>query len=109
MPEKPVVWLKGVTLLEELPPFPIAVSEGEIIIDDSTRLHFPGTTNSLLPHHSVIEADYNNDFRNDLVAVGSQGFRLYELQDDRTRSEERRVGKGWREREGPYRSREEEE
>lgn len=87
MPEKPVVWLKGVTLLEELPPFPIAVSEGEIIIDDSTRLHFPGTTDSLLPHHSVIEADYNNDFRNDLVAVGNEGFRLYELQDDRTFSD----------------------
>lgn len=87
MPEKPVVWLKGVTLLEELPPFPIAVSEGEIIIDDSTRLPFPGDTDSMLPHHSVIEADYNNDFRNDLVAAGNGGFRLYELLDDRTFSD----------------------
>lgn len=78
------VWVKGVTLLEDLPPFPISVYDGSIWIDESTQLPFPGATEDLLPVQSVIEIDYNYDFRNDLAAAGDQGFRLYRLNDDQT-------------------------
>jgi len=78
------VWVKGVTLLEDLPPFPIAVFEGSIWIDDTTELPFPGSTDEILPVQSIIEIDYNYDFRNDLAAAGEDGFRLYRLNDDQT-------------------------
>lgn len=78
------VWVKGVTLLEDLPPFPISVYEGNIWIDDTTQLPFPGGTDNLLPAQAVIEIDYNYDFRNDLAAAGDEGFRLYRLNDDQT-------------------------
>lgn len=84
LPVSSAAWLKGVTLLEDMPPFPIAVSDAEIIIDDSTRLPFPGNTDTFLPARSITEIDYNYNFRNDLAAAGSEGFRLYELQEDRT-------------------------
>ena len=78
------VWVKGVTLLEDLPPFPISVYDGSIWIDDTTMLPFPGSTDNPLPVQSVIEIDYNYDFRNDLAAAGDEGFRLYRLNDDQT-------------------------
>ena len=81
------VWVEGVTLLEDLPPFPISVYEGSIWIDDTTKLPFPGSTDGLLPVQSVIEIDYNYDFQNDLAAAGDEGFRLYSLNDDQTFSD----------------------
>jgi len=84
LPVPGAVWVKGVTLVEDLPPFPIAVYEGNIWIDDSTSLPFPGSTDETLPVQSVIEIDYNYDFLNDLAAAGDNGFRLYRLNDDQT-------------------------
>lgn len=81
------VWVKGVTLVDDAPPFPIAVADGQIIIDEQTQLDFPGLTNDRLPVNAVTEIDYNYDFRNDLAAVGSNGFKLYALNDDRTFSD----------------------
>jgi Tfp pilus assembly protein PilF len=84
LPNGGAVWAKGVTLLEDLPPFPISVFDGNIWIDESTQLPFPGSTENLLPVQSVIEIDYNYDFRNDLAAAGEDGFRLFRLNDDQT-------------------------
>ncbi len=84
LPEASSSWLKGVTLLEESPPFPIAIANGEVVIDSDTRLRFPGSTDQLLPVAAVTEIDYNYNFRNDLAFAGSDGFRLYRLNDDQT-------------------------
>lgn len=84
LPESSSSWLKGVTLLEESPPFPISITNGEAVIDSETRLSFPGSTESLLPVSAVTEIDYNYNFRNDLAFAGSDGFRLYRLNDDQT-------------------------
>ncbi len=77
-------WVKGATLLEDSPPFPISVSEGQLIIDGQTRLSFPGTTDDKLPINAITEIDYNYSFRNDLAMAGSEGFKLYRLNDDQT-------------------------
>ncbi|MCC5940549.1 MAG: tetratricopeptide repeat protein, partial [Balneolaceae bacterium] len=77
LPGSSASWLKGVTLLEESPPFPIAITNGEAVIDSDTRLRFPGSAEQLLPVAAVTEIDYNYNFRNDLAFAGSDGFRLY--------------------------------
>jgi len=82
LPETTSVWLKGVTLLETSVPFPISITKGEVVVDEMTTLHFPGETNSPLPLPSVIEIDFNYNFRNDLGVAGSNGFRLYRLEED---------------------------
>ena len=84
LPEVTASWLKGVTLLEEAPPFPVAITNGEVVIDDEVRLRFPGDTEALLPVPAVTEIDYNYNFMNDLAMAGSDGFRLYRLNDDET-------------------------
>ena len=75
-------WVKGVTLLEESPPFPIGITNGEVVVGNDVRLQFPGNTNALLPVPAVIEIDYNYNFRNDLALAGDSGFRLYRLNDN---------------------------
>lgn len=87
IPAEDAVWVKGVTLVDDAPPFPITVSNGEIVIDEQTQLDFPGETDSALSTNAVTEIDYNYDFRNDLAAAGADGFRLYRLNDDRTFSD----------------------
>lgn len=87
LPVQGASWVKGVTLVEDLPPFPIAVYDGSIWIDESTELSFPGSTDETLPVQSVIEIDYNYDFRNDLAAAGGNGFRLYRLNNDQSFSD----------------------
>lgn len=77
-------WLKGVTLLEDLPPFPVYISDGNVIIDSNTKLAFPGDTDDQLSIKSVTEIDYNYDFINDLAFAGSQGFRLHRLNEDQS-------------------------
>ncbi|TVQ03243.1 MAG: tetratricopeptide repeat protein [Balneolaceae bacterium] len=84
LPESSSAWLKGVTLFEESPPFPISVSNGEVIITGQIRLDFPGNTEQPLPVHAITEIDYNYNFRNDLAMAGSDGFRLYRLNQDDT-------------------------
>lgn len=81
------VWIKGVTLLTDSPPFPIAVANNQIVIDEQTRLDFPGQSTRRLSMNAVTEIDYNYDFRNDLAAAGSDGFKLYRLNEDRTFSD----------------------
>lgn len=80
-------WVKGATLLEDSPPFPISVSDGQLMIDEQTGLSFPGATDELLPIHSISEIDYNYSFRNDLAMAGSDGFKLFRLNDDQTFNE----------------------
>lgn len=72
-----VQWIKGVTLLEEVPPFPVSISEGNVIIDDATQLPFPGSETGLLGNHVFTEIDINYNFRNDIALAGNEGFRLY--------------------------------
>lgn len=81
------VWVKGVTLVDDSPPFPIAVANGQIIIDQQNQLEFPGNTDSKLSKNAVTEIDYNYDFNNDIAAAGSNGFRLYRLNEDRSFSD----------------------
>lgn len=87
IPVEEAVWLKGATLLEDTPPFPISLSRGSLIIDGQTRLQFPGETEGILPVYSVTEVDYNYSFRNDLAMAGSTGFKLFRLNDDQTFTE----------------------
>lgn len=84
VPPTQAVWVKGVTLSSESPPFPITVADGSIVINDQIELEFPGETSSKLSQNAVQEIDYNYDFRNDLAAAGSNGFRLYQLNEDQT-------------------------
>lgn len=78
------VWVKGVTLSSESPPFPISVANGAVLIDEQVDLEFPGETGSKLSKNAVTEIDFNYDFRNDLAVAGSNGFRLYQLNEDQT-------------------------
>tara|TARA_R100001143_G_C3361105_1_gene135929 strand:- start:3159 stop:6620 length:3462 start_codon:yes stop_codon:yes gene_type:complete len=87
LPVENAIWVKGATLLEDSPPFPVSVYEGQLIIDEQTRLSFPGTTNEILPVNSITEIDYNYTFRNDLAMAGSEGFKLFRLNDDQTFSD----------------------
>jgi tetratricopeptide (TPR) repeat protein len=77
-------WVKGVTLLEDSPPFPIGITDGKVFVDHDIQLPFPGNTGAVLPVHAVTEIDYNYNFRNDLAFAGHSGFRLNRLNDDRT-------------------------
>jgi len=77
-------WIKGATLLEDSPPFPVAVSDGYLVVDEQTKLPFPGDTNQRLSVNSVIEIDYNYSFRNDIAMAGDAGFKLYRLNEDQT-------------------------
>ena len=80
-------WIKGVTLLEETPPFPVSISDGEVVIDHEIRLPFPGSTDEILPSNAFTEIDYNYNFRNDIALAGDNGFRLYEQNEDETFSD----------------------
>jgi tetratricopeptide (TPR) repeat protein len=84
LPEISSSWVKGVTLLEEAPPFPISIVNGEVVVDDQVRLVFPGSTEDKLPLSALTEIDYNYNFKNDIAVAGSQGFRLYRQNDDET-------------------------
>jgi cytochrome c-type biogenesis protein CcmH/NrfG len=84
LPESDAVWVKGVTLLEEAPPFPVAISGGEVVVDNEVRLPFPGNTDGRLPLNAFTEIDYNYNFRNDIAVAGSEGFRLYHQNEDET-------------------------
>ena len=84
LPENEAVWVKGVTLLEEAPPFPVAISGGEVVVDNEVRLPFPGNTDDSLPLSAFSEIDYNYNFRNDIAVAGSEGFRLYHQNEDET-------------------------
>ena len=77
-------WVKGVTLLEDLPPFPVSISDSEIVIDENERLDFPGTVNGKLPLNVFTEIDYNYNFRNDIAVAADRGFKLFEQSDDET-------------------------
>ena len=84
LPESSASWIKGVSLFEEAPPFPISVTAGVVLITEQIRLDFPGNTDLPLPTSSITEIDYNYNFRNDLAMAGSDGFRLYRLNPDDT-------------------------
>lgn len=77
-------FVKAATLLEELPPLPLYIRDNQLFIDEETTLNFPESDNSLLPAQSMAEIDYNYNFRNDIALAGSNGFRLYEQNDDQT-------------------------
>jgi len=80
-------WIKGMTLLENSPPFPVSVSDGFLVIDEQTQLEFPGATDEVLPLNSITEVDYNYSFRNDIAMAGEDGFLLYRLNEDQTFTE----------------------
>lgn len=87
LPVERAVWVKGATLLEDSPPFPVSVSEGFLVIDEQTRLSFPGYGEELLTVNAVTEIDYNYSFRNDIAMVGQGGFKLFRLNEDQTFSD----------------------
>lgn len=77
-------FVKSATLLEELPPLPLYMNDGQLYIDTEVLLEFPGNDDSPLPPHVMAEMDYNYNFRNDIVLAGDEGFRFYEQNDDQT-------------------------
>lgn len=79
-----VQWIKGVTLLEQAPPFPVTIRESEVVIDETNRLEYPGSDDQLLNVHVFTEIDYNYNFRNDIALVGSDGFKFYRQNQDET-------------------------
>ncbi|MFW6347036.1 MAG: CRTAC1 family protein, partial [Cyclonatronaceae bacterium] len=81
--------LKSATLLDGVPPFTIYIQDGQLIIDETTRLDFPGPTDAPLMPAAVAEIDYNYTFRNDIAVAGKDGFRLYRQNDDETFSDVR--------------------
>lgn len=86
VPDVPVQnarWIKGVTLLEDVPPFPVSIDKNEVIIDDEVRLDFPGSVGKL-PPNAFAEIDVNYNFRNDIALAGEEGFRLYLQNEDQT-------------------------
>jgi tetratricopeptide (TPR) repeat protein len=87
LPGVAAAWVKGVSLLEESPPFPVAITNGEMVIDREVRFPFPGSTERRLPVAAVSEIDYNYNFRNDLALAGNGGFRLYRMNEDKTYSD----------------------
>lgn len=82
IPPTEAVWLKGVTLQVDAPPFPITIAQGTLVIDEQHELEFPGETDAKLPKNAVTEIDFNYDFRNDLAVAGSDGFNFYQLNED---------------------------
>lgn len=84
LPVNESAWLRGVTLLEELPPFPISITNSQVVINETTSLDFPGQSDQPLSPFAGAEIDYNYDFRNDLAFAGSEGFRLYRTEEDLT-------------------------
>lgn len=91
--EGPVALLQSVTLLEELPPIPVALHDSRLYIDAGTQLPFPlGSTDSSgraggpepIPSSALTEIDYNNDFLNDLAMAWEGGFHLWRQNPDRT-------------------------
>jgi tetratricopeptide (TPR) repeat protein len=87
LPETRAQWIKGVTLLEDAPPFPVAISNGEVVVDSEVRLAFPGENGISLPVAAFTEIDFNYNFRNDIAVAGSSGFRLYRQNSDQTFSD----------------------
>ena len=84
LPEPTSSGVKSVTLSDESPPFPISITNGEVVVDQDRRLDFPGNTEEQLPVPAVTVIDYNYNFRNDLAVAGSDGFRLYRLNEDQS-------------------------
>ena len=87
LPEENAQWLKGVTLLEDAPPFPVAISMGDVVVDSLVRLEFPGESDTILPVSAFTEIDFNYNFKNDIAVAGSEGFRLYMQNEDQTFSD----------------------
>lgn len=73
---------KQATLLENLPPLPIHITQNRLHIGDDVVLDFPGNTEGRLPSAAIAEVDFNYNFRNDIALAGNLGFRLYAQDDD---------------------------
>lgn len=76
--------IKAVTLLEEAPPFTVYFREGVLVVDEYTRLPFPGGDSSEISPVMMAEIDFNYNFRNDIALAGPHGFRFYRHEDDRS-------------------------
>lgn len=78
-------FVKSATLLEERPPFPLFVQDGNLILDTDVALPFPEDENSSkISPNAMAEIDYNYNFRNDIALAGSRGFKLYRQESDQT-------------------------
>ncbi|MCH8567948.1 MAG: FG-GAP-like repeat-containing protein [Balneolales bacterium] len=88
MEQNPVRLARGVTLLEDFPPFPVFVRGNELVIDEDVRLPLPlgsgGNTEQLLPANVFAEIDFNYNFKVDVAAAGAGGFRLFQQNEDQT-------------------------
>jgi tetratricopeptide (TPR) repeat protein len=62
----------------------IRVGNGTAIVNDSLHMEFPGR---VLSNNAVITLDYNYDFLNDLVFLGSGGMKIFQQQADSSFSE----------------------
>lgn len=78
-------FVKSATLLEERPPFPLYVQDGNLILDADVALPFPeDESTSKISPNAMAEIDYNYNFRNDIALAGSNGFKLYRQEEDQT-------------------------
>lgn len=78
-------FIKSVTLLEDRPPFPLYVEDGNLVLDAEVRLPVPvsDASNRMSPN-MMAEIDFNYNFRNDIALAGDGGFILYRQEEDQT-------------------------
>jgi len=77
-------FVTSATLLEELPPIPVAVTGGRLRIDSNTQLDVPAPSNLKLQKNSVAFIDFNYNFRADVAMAGPDGFYLYRQEEDQS-------------------------
>lgn len=76
-------FVKSVTLLEDLPPIAVYMTDSRLHIDSDVVLDYPGDPDGRTVAGSALaEIDYNYNFLNDLALAGNRGFRLYRQNDD---------------------------
>lgn len=78
-------WVGVWTLLDDRPPLPVWVVDGEIVIDDQNRIPLPETVvNESLHADQLATLDVHHNFRNDLILASRAGLNLYLHEEDGT-------------------------
>lgn len=76
--------ITSATLLEELPPIPVTITDGSLRIDENTLLPAPLPARVKLDKSAVAFVDYNYNFRADVAMAGANGLVLYRQNEDQS-------------------------